>query len=63
MVLSGSSGQSFRHPRTIVPATPDMSSEAARQHIQSSRNNCPGMSERLSGAAGQNYKSIFIKLK
>ena len=40
-----------------------MLSEVARQHVRSSRNDCPGMSERLSGAAGQNYKSIFIMLK
>ena len=40
-----------------------MLSEAAGQHVRSSRNNCPGMSERLSEAAGQYYKSIFIKLK
>ena len=41
----------------------DMLSEVSGQHVRSSRNDCPGMSERLSGAAGQNYKSIFIMLK
>lgn len=41
----------------------DMLSESAGQHVRSSRNDCPGMPERLSGAARQNYKSIFIMLK
>lgn len=40
-----------------------MLSEATGQHVQSSQNDCPGMSERLSEAAEQNYKSIFIMLK
>ena len=41
----------------------DMLSEVAGQHVRSSRNDCPWMSEKLSGVAGQKYKSIFIMHK
>ena len=34
IVLSGSSGQSFRHPQTIIPATSDMLSETAGQYVR-----------------------------
>ena len=40
-----------------------MLSEASGQHVRSSRNDYPGMLERLSEAVGQKYKSIFIMLK
>lgn len=47
----------------VFPKLADMLSEASGQHVRSSQNDCPGMSERLSEAAGQNYKRIFIMLK
>ena len=34
IVLSGSFGQSFRHPWTIVPATPDISSGGLGQYVR-----------------------------
>ena len=34
IVLSGSFGKSFRHPRTIIPATPDILSGALGQHVR-----------------------------
>ena len=37
IVLSGSSGQSFRHPRTIIPATPDILSGGFGQHVRKFR--------------------------
>ena len=36
IALSGSSGQPFRHPRTIIPATPDMLSEGFGQYARKS---------------------------
>ena len=43
IVLSGSSGQSFRHPRTIVPATSDMLSGALGQHVRVFGNTVKGI--------------------
>ena len=37
IVLSGSFGQFFRHPRTIVPATPDMLSGGFGQYVRELR--------------------------
>ena len=37
IVLSSSSGQSFRHPRTIIPATLDMLSGGLGQHVRKFR--------------------------
>ena len=37
IVLSGSSGQSFRHPRTIIPATSDILSGGFGQHVRKFR--------------------------
>jgi len=34
IVLSGSSGESFRHPRTIIPDTPDMLSGDLGQRVR-----------------------------
>ena len=37
IVLSDSFGQSFRHPRTIIPVTPDMLSGGFGQYVRELR--------------------------
>ena len=45
------------------PRFANMLPEASGQHVRSSRNDYPGMPERLSEVVGQNYKNVFIMFK
>lgn len=47
----------------VFPKVANMLSETSGQHVRSSRNDCPGMQEKLSETVGHKYTNVFIMLK